>query len=96
MRATDFCLWLQGFLEVAKPKSITQEQTTTIREHLQKVFNREIVAVQCNPTVAIQCSPGDGVNEVMEKMAEQMKEGPQIKVTPFDSGYPFDDRELFC
>lgn len=42
MTSRDFAYWLQGFFEVADAKTITAEQTKTIKKHLALVFKHEI------------------------------------------------------
>lgn len=42
MTSRDFCYWLQGFLEVAKPNSVSHEQLEAIKNHLNMVFVHEI------------------------------------------------------
>lgn len=42
MTSRDFCYWLQGFLEVAKPQALTAEQTALVQSHLSMVFVHEI------------------------------------------------------
>jgi hypothetical protein len=43
MKSVEFCYWLQGFYEIAKPKQgLTQEQSEMIQKHLQLVFVHEI------------------------------------------------------
>ncbi len=42
MSSRDFCFWLQGFLELNKPKSLTEEQTKLVAAHLNLVFKHEI------------------------------------------------------
>lgn len=42
MTSRDFCFWLQGFLEVAKPQELTPEQTALVKQHLALVFKHEI------------------------------------------------------
>lgn len=37
MKETDFAYWLQGFFEIGKPETITPEQTTIIRNHINLV-----------------------------------------------------------
>lgn len=37
MTERDFVYWLQGFFEINKPESITDEQVKVIKEHLDKV-----------------------------------------------------------
>jgi hypothetical protein len=41
MTPEQFVYWLQGLMELGNPKSLTAEQTTMIKDHLGKVFNRE-------------------------------------------------------
>ena len=38
MTPQEFCYWLQGFLEVSGAKTISAEQVTVVRKHLDLVF----------------------------------------------------------
>lgn len=40
MKPEDFCRWLQGYLEIAKPISIDEIATQEIKNHLQLVFTK--------------------------------------------------------
>jgi hypothetical protein len=42
MNSRDFCFWMQGFFEIHNPTTLTQEQVTVIRNHLNMVFHHEI------------------------------------------------------
>jgi hypothetical protein len=42
MTSRDFCYWLQGYLEVAKPSSILSDEVAMIQRHLNMVFLHEI------------------------------------------------------
>lgn len=42
MTSRDFCYWLQGFLEVGTPQTVTAEQLKSIQAHLNMVFKHEI------------------------------------------------------
>lgn len=42
MKSRDFCFWLQGYFEVAKPKTVTTEELDMIKRHLNLVFKHEI------------------------------------------------------
>ena len=42
MTSRDFAYWLQGFFEVSNAETITREQTTMIKKHLNLVFKHEI------------------------------------------------------
>ena len=42
MTSRDFAYWLQGFFEVSNAETITKEQTTMIKKHLNLVFKHEI------------------------------------------------------
>ena len=42
MESVNFCYWLQGFFEIAKPSEITSEQTEMIKNHLNLVFFHDI------------------------------------------------------
>lgn len=37
MKETDFAYWLQGFFEIGKPETITPEQVSIIRNHINLV-----------------------------------------------------------
>lgn len=41
MTAQEFCCWLQGFMELAGPTTMTKEQVDIVRDHLQLVFRKE-------------------------------------------------------
>src|SRR5690349_12439712 len=42
MTSRDFCYWLQGYFEVAKPNEISGHQLEAIKAHLNMVFIHEI------------------------------------------------------
>lgn len=42
MNARDFCFWLQGLFELAKPEALTVEQTELVKRHLGMVFVHDI------------------------------------------------------
>jgi hypothetical protein len=42
MTSRDFCYWLQGYFEVAKPKTVNAEEIAMIQRHLSLVFVHEI------------------------------------------------------
>ena len=42
MTSRDFCFWLQGYFEISKNKSITSDETSIIKNHLNMVFKHEI------------------------------------------------------
>jgi hypothetical protein len=41
MQTRDFCFWLQGLFEVAKPETLSKEQVDLIRVHLDLVFQHD-------------------------------------------------------
>jgi hypothetical protein len=51
MTPQEFCYWLQGFFENAKPTEINAEQTTTIMNHLNLVFAHSIDPQAGGPAV---------------------------------------------
>jgi len=55
MLARDFAYFLQGFFEITDPKTINEEQTKMIKNHLNLVFHHDIDK---------QYSKGDGSQEV--------------------------------
>ncbi len=42
MKSVEFCYWLQGLFELAKPTELNAEQTELVRRHLSMVFVHEI------------------------------------------------------
>lgn len=42
MTSRDFAFFLQGFFEVAEPKTIGEKETEMIKKHLNLVFKHEI------------------------------------------------------
>lgn len=42
MTSRDFIYWLQGFFEIAQPKTLTKEQVDMIQNHMAMVFITEI------------------------------------------------------
>ncbi len=54
MTSRDFCYWLQGFFEIDKPVTITEDQTTLIKRHLALVFKHEIDPSIPDPTGELQ------------------------------------------
>lgn len=42
MTSRDFCYWLQGFFEIAKPRDLSAEDIDLIAKHLALVFKHEI------------------------------------------------------
>lgn len=42
MKSQEFCYWLQGFFELAKPVELNAMQTDLIQRHLNMVFFHEI------------------------------------------------------
>lgn len=42
MKSVEFCYWLQGLFELAKPEALTAEQTAMVKKHLDMVFIHEI------------------------------------------------------
>lgn len=42
MTSVNFAYWLQGMFELTQPKTLNEEQTALIRQHLNMVFFHEI------------------------------------------------------
>lgn len=55
MNPRDFIYWLQGFLEVANPETITKEQVEMIKRHLSLAFIK--VTETDNPPIIIPNTP---------------------------------------
>jgi len=49
MTSRDFCFWLQGFIEIGRPKELNDAQVKIIMRHLQLVFIHEIDPSMPNP-----------------------------------------------
>lgn len=41
MTAEQFVYWLQGFMEMSEPQSLSEKQTTIIKDHLKLVFDKQ-------------------------------------------------------
>ena len=52
MNSIDFCFWLQGALEITDLKSLTEEELTIIKNHLNLVFLHEIDYLREKQTTA--------------------------------------------
>jgi hypothetical protein len=52
MTSDQFLYWLQGFMEVANPKTLNESQVQIIRDHLNLVFDKKtpIVYPEKSPT----------------------------------------------
>ena len=42
MKATEFCYWLQGFIELDDPYELDHRQLELLKKHLQLVFIHDI------------------------------------------------------
>lgn len=42
MTSRDFAYWLQGFFEISDQKTLTEQQVTMVKKHLNLVFKHEI------------------------------------------------------
>lgn len=60
MTSRDFAYWLQGFFEIANPKTLDEERVEMIKKHLNLVFIHEI-----DPSINNQHS-----EEIIQKMNE--------------------------
>ena len=49
MTSRDFCFWLQGFFEIAKPMQLGPNEIELIEKHLKLVFVHEIDPSMPNP-----------------------------------------------
>jgi hypothetical protein len=41
MTAEQFTYWLQGFMEIEDPQTLTKQQTQVIKDHLKLVFDKQ-------------------------------------------------------
>ena len=42
MKATEFCYWLQGMFELGDVKTLNEDQTEKVKNHLNMVFFHDI------------------------------------------------------
>ena len=52
MNSVDFCFWLQGYIEIAEPRGISEKQFEVIKKHLNLVFLHEIDPLREEETTA--------------------------------------------
>jgi hypothetical protein len=78
---TSFVFWLKGFFEMTNPKTISEQQTTMIRDHLALVFDKvtpyrgaEVEIAQPKPVIDWPTSP------VVWPQADQQPR-PAVEVT---------------
>ena len=68
-----FVYWLQGFMEMANPQTLTEEQVKMLKEHLLLVFTKVV------PVQQVQVSPkpvfDDVTREILQKLREQQHTG---------------------
>lgn len=76
MNSRDFCYWLQGFVEVTNTTSITDEQLTVIKNHLNMVFKHEI-------------DPSHGDKNHQAELSK-IHQGSPFMATGTLGGYPYD------
>jgi hypothetical protein len=62
MTPENFVFWLQGFLEIAKPETITSQQIQIINDHMRLVLqkitpNREVSPMWSNGNVIYPIPP---------------------------------------
>ncbi len=72
MTSRDFCHWLMGYFEVAKPIRIGDKATEMIKKHLALVFIHEIDPSVPDPTGTLQ-DIHDGVSDEVKKAFENLK-----------------------
>ena len=69
MSPEQFCYWLQGYLETAKPKTIDAAGTQIIKDHLAEVFHKVTpdvsAAVAVDSEEMLICDTGDKPNEIL-------------------------------
>ena len=53
MTAEQFVYWLQGFMEVANPETISKSETQVIKDHLKLVFDKQTPDRLTNAPVSI-------------------------------------------
>ena len=54
MQSRDFCFWLQGFLEMSNSKTLDENQTQMLKNHLNLVFIHDIDPSMPDPTGKLQ------------------------------------------
>lgn len=85
MNSRDFVYWLQGFMELADPKSINEKQTELIKRHLNMVFFHEI-----DPSFGEQ---KEDLTEIHEGLKPKLDSGSSVKPS---NRFSFTDTLINC
>lgn len=88
MKSTEFCYWLQGVLELAKPETLNEKQTDIIKRNLTKVFKDDrtpsLFCTQLNGFFIYE-NPSELNKTQTAKMQEQLREA---FINVIDPTYP--------
>lgn len=94
MEPRDFCYWLQGWLEIQKPTTITPEQVQEIKNHLDLVFKKVTPNLGGSPRLPFPFPPPVNEPEPLRPMFPY----PPSKTpwNPEDAPFRIDCGTLIC
>lgn len=92
MTSRDFVYWLQGYFEVAKPKTIGEAETEMIRRHLALVFIHEIDPSIPDPSGKLQLAH-DGKDKLPAQPV--FPQSPFTMPPPITMPPPFDKPPMY-
>jgi hypothetical protein len=55
MTDRDFIYWLRGFVEGNKKETLSKDQYLKIKEHLEKVFQVQVIGTTTGPNIPYSC-----------------------------------------
>lgn len=71
MTAEQFAYWLQGFMEIANPDSLTRRETQILKDHLNLVFSKK--------------TPERSEGKEVDLGVPEYINPPEINLNPFES-----------
>lgn len=84
MTPEQFVFWLQGFIEMADPKTLTEAQTAMLKEHLGLVFNKKTHTLADLQTVQkLPPESMEEMNEALRKIIEDSHTGTPMPKPPY-------------
>lgn len=77
----DFCLWLQGFVELQDAESISDTQWLQIKDHLKLVFDK-VTPDRSNPfNITVKPSIGGGPDVDWTEIMKKFQQNPPYTIT---------------
>ena len=81
MTPENFCYWLQGMFELTKSDTLSKQQITIIKNHLQLVFNKVTPDVELEESDEIS-DFADSLKEMMDDI-EKQRDTQKIDTNPW-------------